>query len=72
MTNYELRRLRKRKGVSAYTVARVIGVSAPTVYRWEGGHRKIHPAFARLLTLYFEGRLGGQSSRSKQRFMLGR
>jgi transcriptional regulator with XRE-family HTH domain len=49
--------LRKRHGISAYAVAQAIGVTPPAIYQWEAGRRKIHPAMARLLTLYFEGKL---------------
>ncbi len=66
MTPDELRRLRKVRGVSAYAVAHAIGVSAPTVYRWEGSRRRIHSAFAKLLRFYFEGKLSGSVLRSRQ------
>ena len=57
LTGARLRVLRKRHGISAYAVAQAIGVTPPAVYQWEAGSRKIHPAMAKLLTLYFEGKL---------------
>ena len=58
MTGSELRSLRRKQGVSIYAVAKAIGVAPGSVSRWETGARSIHPAFARLLRLYFLGRLG--------------
>ncbi len=57
MRGTELRRLRKQRGDSIYTVARAIGVSPAAISLWEAGERTIRPAMAKLLTLYFEGKL---------------
>jgi DNA-binding XRE family transcriptional regulator len=40
------------------TAAEAVGVTAVTVRSLERGQRRIHPAFGRLLTLYFQGSLG--------------
>jgi transcriptional regulator with XRE-family HTH domain len=36
------RERRQQAGLSLYDVAAAIGVAAPTVHRWERGHRRPH------------------------------
>jgi len=60
----ELRRLREERAVTTRTLGKAIGVTGATVSRWETGSRRIHPAFERLLRLYFRGGLPQESSRS--------
>ncbi len=57
MRGSDLRRLRKRLGLTTAQLAQVLRVAQATVSRWETGERKIHPAFARLIRLTF-GRVG--------------
>ena len=42
----ELKRLRKKMGVSQEALARKMEISSRTVYRWEKGDNPIHPIFA--------------------------
>jgi transcriptional regulator with XRE-family HTH domain len=59
----ELRELRRKRGDSIYAVARAIGVSPVSVSRWETGSRRMRPAFAKLLSLYFQGKLTDLNAR---------
>lgn len=43
MTGAELKAWRTKKSWSQETLARKLGVSTQTVYRWEAGTRKVHP-----------------------------
>ncbi len=67
MTGDELRRLRKHKGLTLSAVASAISVTHSAVSQWESGKRRIHPAFAHLLRLYFEGKFSGSPSKPKGR-----
>jgi DNA-binding transcriptional regulator YiaG len=49
----DLRRLRKRLGLTTVQFAQALKVAQATVSRWETGERKIHPAFERLIKLTF-------------------
>jgi transcriptional regulator with XRE-family HTH domain len=50
------------RSISIYDVASAIGVTPATISRWENGRRRIHPAFARILLLYFKGKLYSSGS----------
>lgn len=36
---------RKRLGLSAARVARILGVSKRTIWRWEAGETRVHPVY---------------------------
>jgi transcriptional regulator with XRE-family HTH domain len=65
MIGYELRRLRTRRGLTLTEIAAAISVTHAAVSQWENGKRRIHPAFARLLRLYFAGKLSELKPRSR-------
>jgi transcriptional regulator with XRE-family HTH domain len=68
MTARELNRLMKEKGLTGRTLARLLGVGEISVSRWRHGARGIHPAYARLITLYSEGRIKDDApAKSKRR-----
>ncbi len=46
MTPEELKKLRKKMGISQERLARKMDVSSRTVHRWEKGDNPIHPVFA--------------------------
>ena len=51
MTGTELRRQRRRLGLSQAALAQRLGVTANTVARWERGERTIREPIARLVRL---------------------
>jgi transcriptional regulator with XRE-family HTH domain len=51
MTANELRRLRRRLGLSQSQMAEVVGVPANTIARWERGEMQMQPAMDRLVRL---------------------
>ncbi len=55
MNPRELNRVLKKKGMTGRVLARLLGVGEISVSRWRHGTRKMHPAYARLLALYFQG-----------------
>lgn len=57
MTARELNRILKERGMTGRSLARLLGVGEISVSRWRHGARRMHPAYARLLTLYLEGRI---------------
>jgi transcriptional regulator with XRE-family HTH domain len=44
MTGEELAELRRKSGTKAYAFARTLGISPPTLSRYENGHKPIPPA----------------------------
>jgi transcriptional regulator with XRE-family HTH domain len=52
MTNTDLRRLRRRLGLTQHQLADAIGVRMMTLSRWETGWNPISPLAATALTLY--------------------
>ncbi len=51
VTAKELRRLRRRLGLSQARLAAQVGVAANTVARWERGEMRMQPAMDRLVRL---------------------
>ena len=51
VTSTELRRLRRRLGLSQTQLAAVVGVPANTIARWERGEMQMRPAMDRLVRL---------------------
>jgi DNA-binding XRE family transcriptional regulator len=47
MTSKEVRRIRKRLGLTQKSFAKKVGASEISVIRWENGHTKMLPLFAR-------------------------
>ena len=45
MSAEKVRAERKRLGLSAARVARILGVSKRTIWRWEAGHTRVHPVY---------------------------
>ena len=68
MNARELNKALKERGMTGRALARLLGVGEISVSRWRHGARRMHPAYARLLTLYLKGRIkddGAAKSRKK-------
>lgn len=59
MTGRELRRLRKRLGLTQAALAQQFAVTPTTVARWERGEVSIREPMARLIRLIVAKRRGG-------------
>ena len=54
MTGKEMRELRKAKGLTQFKLALLMGVTPPTIYRWETGRAAISEQVSRHLHLALE------------------
>jgi transcriptional regulator with XRE-family HTH domain len=66
VTGDELRRLRRKAGLTQVQVAERLGVTSTSVARWERGERAISEPVARLITLLLGG-MAPESQRPKGR-----
>ena len=67
MTARELNRILKERGMTGRALARLLGVGEVSVSRWRQGKRRMHRAYARLLTLYLQGRIKADGSDKPRR-----
>ena len=64
MTGDELRRLRRRLGLTQVQLAERLGVTSTSVARWERGERAISEPVARLVRLL--GEMSGKPTRKRR------
>lgn len=69
MSGQEVRNIRKKLDLSQQALAEAIGVSFPTVNRWENGHSHISPLSARAIRKLAHEQLG-KPKRTHQRITL--
>ena len=55
----QIRRIRKRLGLSQRVFAQIIGASKISVLRWENGHTKMHPIFEKQIREHFNREVKG-------------
>ncbi len=67
MNARELNRVLKERGMTGRALARLLGVGEISVSRWRHGARRMHRAYARLLTLYLEGRIREEGADKSRR-----
>lgn len=67
MNARELNKVLKERNMTGRSLARLLGVGEVSVSRWRQGKRKMHRAYAQLLTLYLEGRIKDEGSDKPRR-----